>query len=78
MSVESKCPFTGVSHKHTVAGAKGNRDWWPDQLNLSILSLHSPKTNPMGEEFKSAQEFKTLVSDYIDRRYGQGARDAAE
>ncbi len=65
MSVESKCPFTGVSHKHTVAGAKGNRDWWPDQLNLSILSLHSPKTNPMGEEFKYAQEFKTLDLDAV-------------
>jgi len=65
MSVESKCPFTGVSHKHTVAGAKGNRDWWPDQLNLSILSLHSPKTNPMGEEFKYAHEFKTLDLDAV-------------
>ncbi|MDH0864442.1 catalase/peroxidase HPI [Mitsuaria sp. GD03876] len=65
MSVDSKCPFTGVSHKHTTAGAKGNRDWWPDQLNLGILSLHSPKTNPMGEEFKYAREFKTLDLDAV-------------
>ncbi|OWQ90358.1 catalase/peroxidase HPI [Roseateles aquatilis] len=60
MSGEAKCPFTGVSRKHTSAGAKGNRDWWPDQLNLAILHLHSARANPMGEQFKYAEAFKTL------------------
>src|SRR5689334_12711530 len=67
MSDEAKCPVTGVTRKHTAAGAKGNRDWWPDQLNLSILSLHSPRSNPMGEQFKYAEAFKTLDLDAVIR-----------
>ncbi|MFX1682253.1 catalase/peroxidase HPI [Mitsuaria sp. CC2] len=62
---ESKCPFSGGTHHHAVAGTKGNRDWWPEQLNLSILSLHSSKTNPMGEDFKYAHEFQTLDLDAV-------------
>jgi catalase-peroxidase len=46
--------------KHTTAGAKGIRDWWPEQLNLAILHQHSPLSNPMGEEFNYAKEFKSL------------------
>ena len=37
-----------------------NRDWWPDQLSLEMLSQHSPRSNPMGEAFNYAEEFKTL------------------
>ena len=37
-----------------------NRDWWPDQLELSILRAHSPRSNPMGEDFNYAEAFKTL------------------
>ena len=37
-----------------------NRDWWPDQLELSILRAHSPRSNPVGEDFNYAEEFKTL------------------
>ncbi|WP_431265026.1 catalase/peroxidase HPI [Roseateles chitinivorans] len=62
---EAKCPFSGGTHHHAVAGTKGNRDWWPEQLNLSILSLHSSKTNPMGEDFKYAHEFQTLDLDAV-------------
>ena len=65
MSGESKCPFSGGTHHHAVAGTKGNRDWWPEQLNLSILSLHSSKTNPMSEDFKYAHEFQTLDLDAV-------------
>ncbi len=65
MSGDSKCPFSGGNHHHAVAGTKGNRDWWPEQLNLSILSLHSPRTNPMGEDFKYAREFQTLDLDAV-------------
>ena len=39
---------------------RGNRDWWPDQLSLEMLSQHSPRSNPMGEAFDYAAEFKTL------------------
>ena len=65
MSGEMKCPVTGVPRKHTSAGGKGNRDWWPDQLNLSILHLHSARANPMGEQFKYAKEFLTLDLDAV-------------
>jgi len=65
MSTESKCPFSGAMINHTTAGAKGNQDWWPKQLNLSILSQQSSKSNPMGEEFNYAEEFKTLDLDAV-------------
>ncbi|MEM9126391.1 MAG: catalase/peroxidase HPI [Pseudomonadota bacterium] len=42
------------------AGTRSNRDWWPNQLNLSILHQHSPASNPMGEQFDYAEEFKKL------------------
>jgi len=45
----------------TTAGrGTSNRDWWPNQLNLKILHQHSAMSNPMGEEFKYAEEFKSL------------------
>lgn len=53
---ESKCPVTGS----TARGGTSNRDWWPNQLNLTILHQHSSMSDPMGEEFKYAEEFKTL------------------
>ena len=62
---EAKCPFSGNMLTHTTAGAKGNNDWWPDQLNLGILHQQSSLSNPMGEEFDYAQEFKSLDLDAI-------------
>ncbi|SFC41689.1 catalase-peroxidase [Parapedobacter composti] len=57
----SKCPFSGSIQKHTV-GTNGtkNRDWWPNQLKLSVLRQHSPLSNPMGEDFNYAEAFKSL------------------
>ena len=60
MSTESKCPFSGDARKHTTAGAPSNADWWPNQLKLNILHQHSSKSDPMGEEFNYAEEFKSL------------------
>ena len=56
----SKCPFTGGAIKFTTASHRSNRDWWPNKLNLSILRQHSSLSNPMGEDFNYAEEFKTL------------------
>jgi catalase-peroxidase len=56
MNEDSKCPVTGA----TARGGTSNRDWWPNQLNLNILHQHSSKSNPMGEEFNYAEEFKKL------------------
>jgi catalase-peroxidase len=56
----SKCPFMGGALKYTAGSGRSNRDWWPNQLNLNILRQHSSLSNPMGEDFNYAEEFKTL------------------
>ncbi len=57
----SKCPVTGATGKQsTGGGGTKNRDWWPNQLKLNILRQHSNLSDPMGEEFKYAEEFKSL------------------
>ena len=50
---ESKCPFTG-------GGSRSNQDWWPNLLKLNILRQHSSLSNPMGESFNYAEEFRSL------------------
>jgi catalase-peroxidase len=54
MSEESR------AHEHTAGGGTTNRDWWPNQLKLDILHQRSSKSNPMGEGFNYAKEFKSL------------------
>jgi catalase-peroxidase len=44
-----------------------NRDWWPNQLDLQVLHQHSPLSNPMGEDFSYAEEFKTLDVEALKR-----------
>jgi catalase-peroxidase len=60
MSEDSKCPVTGRTSKPISGGGTSNRDWWPNQLNLKMLHQHSQKSNPMGEAFNYAEEFKKL------------------
>ena len=55
MTDDSKCPVN-----HTAGGGTSNRDWWPNQLRLDILRQHSSKSDPMGEDFNYAEEFKSL------------------
>ena len=55
MNEDSKCPVTGGASR-----GMSNRDWWPNQLNLRLLHQHSPKSDPMGEDFNYAKEFKKL------------------
>ena len=50
-----KCPVA-----HTTAGARSNRDWWPNQLNLKLLQQNCPMGNPLGGAFNYAEAFKTL------------------
>ena len=57
MNEENKCPVTGGA---STGGNQNNRDWWPNQLNLKILSQNSSKVNPMDEDFDYAEEFKKL------------------
>ncbi len=64
----SKCPFHNGSLKQSVGGGgTRNRDWWPNQLKLSILRQHSSLSNPMGEDFNYAEAFKSLDLEAVKR-----------
>jgi len=64
----SKCPMSGAN---TTFKARSNQDWWPNQLNLKILNQNSPLSDPMGEEFNYAEEFKTLDLDALKQDIGE-------
>jgi catalase-peroxidase len=55
MSTEVKTTF-----RHVAGGGTSIRDWWPNELKLELLSQHSSKSDPMGEDFNYAEEFKSL------------------
>ena len=55
MSNDAKCPFN-----HAAGGGTTNRDWWPKQLRLDLLSQHSGKSNPLDQGFSYAEAFKSL------------------
>ena len=57
---ESKCPFHGGALKQSAGNGTSNRDWWPNQLKLNILRQNSALSDPMGESFNYAEEFKSL------------------
>lgn len=66
-----KCPFSNAPLLKSAGGGTTNRDWWPNQLKLNILRQHSILSNPMGESFNYAEEFKsvdlpTLKKDIIE------------
>ena len=60
MSSESKCPYHDGSQKEMAGGGTNIRDWWPNKLNLDILRQHSSLSNPLGEDYNYAEEFKKL------------------
>ena len=55
MADGNKCPVA-----HAAGGGTTNQDWWPNQLRLDLLSQHSNKSDPMGEDFDYAEEFSQL------------------
>ncbi len=60
MADEKKCPVMHGDRPNATHGGRSNRDWWPNQLNLNILHQRSSLSNPMGEAFNYAEEFKKL------------------
>jgi catalase-peroxidase len=62
MESEAKCPFSATAHI-----GRANRDWWPNQLNLSALHTNHPASDPMGESFDYAEEFKSLDLDALKK-----------
>jgi catalase-peroxidase len=55
-----KCPMMHGAASSATGAGRSNRDWWPNQLRLDLLHQHSSKSNPMGEDFNYAEEFKRL------------------
>ncbi|NVH77006.1 catalase/peroxidase HPI [Paraburkholderia sp. JPY432] len=55
MTSKATCPFN-----HTAGGGTTNRDWWPKQLRLDLLSQHSRKSNPLDPDFNYAEAFRSL------------------
>jgi catalase-peroxidase len=55
-----KCPVMHAGSNATAAGGRSNRDWWPNQLNLSMLHQNPPAGDPMGADFDYAEAFRTL------------------
>lgn len=55
-----KCPFSGGIRIKTAGGGRTNLDWWPTMLNLNILRQHGAASDPMGNNFNYAEEFKKL------------------
>ena len=62
-----KCPVMGASHASTPTAAHTNQQWWPEQLNLKTLQQNSPLSDPMGDDFCYADEFKTLDLDAVQK-----------
>jgi catalase-peroxidase len=67
MAIESKCPVLGGPHRHTAVGATANQHWWPNQLNLKILHQNSAQSDPMGDDFNYAEEFKKVDLDELKK-----------
>jgi len=55
-----KCPVMHGAALQTTHSVRGNKDWWPNQLNLKILHQNAPASDPMGADFNYAEEFKKL------------------
>ena len=68
---EGACPVSSARRNHPTEGA-GNRDWWPNQLNLKILRKHPAVANPMGDDFDYAAEFNTLDLEALRRDVDEG------
>jgi len=60
MTDDKMNPVTSGANKQETGRGMSNRDWWPNHLKLEILHQHSSKSNPMGEDFNYAKEFKSL------------------
>jgi catalase-peroxidase len=67
MTSGAKCPFSGAVLKQSAGTGTRNQDWWPNQLKLNVLRQHSTLSNPMGDAFNYAEEFKSLDLDAVKK-----------
>jgi catalase-peroxidase len=73
MSNDTKCPFI-----HSAGGGTTNRDWWPKQLRLDLLSQHSSRSNPLDKGFNYAEAFKSLDFAAVKRDLAAMMTDSQE
>ena len=62
MDAESKCPVMHGANTKNKGEGTTNRDWWPNQLDISILHQHDEKSNPMGKDFDYREHFKNITT----------------
>ena len=67
MEENGKCPVSHGSNSQHSLGSMSNNQWWPDQLNLSILHQHDNKSNPMDKDFDYREEFNKLDYDTLKK-----------
>jgi catalase-peroxidase len=67
MEENGKCPVSHGSNSQHSLGSMSNNQWWPDQLNLSILHQHDNKSNPMDKDFDYREEFKKIDYDALKK-----------
>ncbi len=65
MSEQGKCPVMHGAGKQMATGSTANRHWWPNQLNLKILSQNTAEVSPMGKGFDYAKAFSALDLDAL-------------
>ena len=75
---EGRCPVSHGSNEQHTNSARSNRDWWPEQINLNILHQHDRKSNPMGENFDYAEEFKKLDYDSLKKDLNELMTDSQD
>ncbi len=75
---EAKCPFMSGKLTQSAGGGTSNRDWWPNQLKLNILRQQSTLSNPMGEAFNYAEEFKSLDLEALKKDLNELMTDSQE
>ena len=78
MENQKKCPVNHGAMSNYSSSGTSNKDWWPKQLNLSILHQHDTKTNPMGVNFDYRSEFKKIDYDSLKKDLNDLMTDSQE
>ena len=78
MDAESKCPVMHGANTKNQGEGTTNRDWWPNQLDISILHQHDEKSNPMGKDFNYREHFKKIDYDGLKKDLNELMTDSQD
>ncbi len=78
MDAESKCPVMHGANTKKKGEGTTNRDWWPNQLDISILHQHDEKSNPMGNDFDYREHFKKIDYDGLKKDLNELMTDSQD